>query len=139
MRKKDAFAIDDTAVFKTPEGRHHILKQYDRLLLSVEFTYKEPYIETHYGSTYVLESGTPDQPPLFLFHGSSSNSAAWFGNIASLNRFFRVFSVDLIGDAGHSAETRLNMKSVAYARWIAYLFNGTGIEKALIMGNSLGA
>ena len=128
-----------SSVFKSATGRQRILDQYDRLLSTFDFTYQERYIETSYGSTYLLESGAPDLPPLFLFHGLTSNSAAWFADIKELTRYFHVLSVDLIGDAGHSAETRLDMKSDGYARWIAELFDRNGIEKASIMGNSLGA
>ena len=128
-----------SSVFKSAEGRQRILEQYDRLLAKFDFAYQERYIETTYGSTYLLEAGAHDQPPLFLFHGSTSNSAAWFADIKELTRHFHVLAVDLIGDAGHSAETRLDMKSDSYARWVAEIFDRTGIQKAAIMGNSLGA
>ncbi len=128
-----------TSVFKSPEGRQLILEQYDKILSSFDFKYAERYVETSYGRTYVLESGTQGSPPLLLFHGSSSNSASWFADIRELSKAFRVISVDLIGDAGHSAETRLDMKSDHYAVWIRELFEGLGLEKASVMGNSLGA
>lgn len=127
------------AIFKSPEARQRILNQYDRLLSQFDFSYQERYIETSFGSTYVLDAGAQDFPPLFLFHGSSSNSAAWFADIAELTRLFHVFSVDLIGDAGHSAEIRLDMKSDDYAIWIKELFECFDVQKASIMGNSLGA
>jgi len=127
------------SIFKSPEGRQRILDQYAKLLSGFDFTYQERYIETSYGSTYVLEAGQADQPPLLLFHGSTSNSAAWFSDMKQLAQDYRILAVDLIGDAGHSAETRLDMKSKAYAQWIKELFTGLGIEKATLMGNSLGA
>jgi pimeloyl-ACP methyl ester carboxylesterase len=127
------------SIFKSKEGRQRILAFYDRLLSQFDFTYRERYIETACGSTYVLEAGGEDLPPLFLFHGSSSNSAAWFADITELALHFHIYSVDLIGDAGHSAETRLDMKTDAYARWVNELFEQLGVEKASIMGNSLGA
>ncbi len=127
------------SIFQSPPGRQQILDQYTKLLSGSDFAYQERYIETSYGSTYVLESGRADRPPLLLFHGSTSNSAAWFSDIKQLAQDYRVIAVDLIGDAGHSAETRLNMKSKAYAQWIGELFTGLGIVKAVLMGNSLGA
>ena len=126
------------SVFKSPEGRRRILEQYDKLLSKFDFTYREHYIETSFGATYVIESGAESLPPLFLFHGSTSNSASWFADFQEMTRYFHVIAVDLIGDAGHSAETRLDMKSDAYAKWVKELFEQTGIEKAFIMGNSLG-
>jgi pimeloyl-ACP methyl ester carboxylesterase len=128
-----------TAVFKSQEGRREILACYDRFLAQVDFAYLERTVEILFGSTYMLESGEKNLPPIFLFHGSTSNSSAWFADIKELSKQFHVFAVDLIGDAGHSAETRLNMKSDEYAIWIKELLEKTGVEKALFMGNSLGA
>jgi len=127
------------SVFKSKEGRRHILDYYDQLLSQFNFSYREQYVDTPYGPTYIMESGGEELPPLFLFHGSSSNSAAWFADIKELAQYFRVYTVDLIGDAGHSAETRLDMKADGYADWIKAIFEGLGVEKASIMGNSLGA
>jgi pimeloyl-ACP methyl ester carboxylesterase len=127
------------SVFKTKAGRQHIIGHYNKLLSTCDFNYLERYVDTSYGSTYVLESGPHDLPPLVLFHGSTSNSAAWFADIKVLTCHFHVYSVDLIGDAGHSAEIRLDMKSNGYAMWIGELFEKLAIEKASIMGNSLGA
>lgn len=127
------------SVFKSKEGRQRILDQYDKMLSTFDFEFQEQSVDTSYGTTYVLESGSHDLPPLLLFHGSTSNSAAWFSDMKKLTQYFHVFAVDLIGDAGHSAEIRLDMKSNEYAMWIRELFEGIGIAKASIMGNSLGA
>ncbi len=128
-----------TSIFKSPEGRQRILDQYARMLSDFDFTYQERYIKTAYGSTYVIESGPADRPPLLLFHGSTSNSAAWFADMKQLSADYHVMAVDLIGDAGHSAETRLDMHSSAYAQWIKELLAGLGLAQASLMGNSLGA
>ena len=121
------------SVFKSREGRQRILEQYDKILKTFDFEYREQYVDTSYGPTYVLESGSHDLPPLFLFHGSSSNSAAWFADIKALTQHHHVIAVDLIGDAGHSAENRLDMKSDGYALWIRELFDGLSIAGSVDM------
>ncbi len=138
MAKKTKSTQTPIPIFKSDEGRQLILSFYDQLLAQFNFEYREQYIDTPYGSTYILESGAEGLPPLFLFHGSSSNSAAWFADIEKLAQDFHIYAVDLIGDAGHSAETRLDMKTDAYAEWVRAIFDSLGIEKASIMGNSLG-
>lgn len=127
------------SIFKSPEGRQRILDQYYKLLSEFDFDYTESYIDTSYGSTYMIESGAHHLPPLILFHGSTSNSATWFADIKEFTQYFHVLAIDLIGDAGHSAETRLDMKSDGYALWIKEIFKKIGVNKASIMGNSLGA
>ncbi len=127
------------SIFKSEFGRERIIEHYNRLLAAVDFEYKEYYVETSFGTTYILESGPDGNPPLVLLHGSTSNSAAWFADIQELGKHYRVFSVDLIGDAGHSAETRPDVRSDGYAQWLAEVFERLGIGKASVMGNSLGA
>ncbi|MBN1891923.1 MAG: alpha/beta hydrolase [Clostridiales bacterium] len=127
------------SIFKSEFGRSRILEHYNRLLAEVDFHYSERYVETSFGQTYIIESGAEADPPLVLLHGSTSNGAAWFADIPELASDHRVIVVDLIGDAGHSAETRPDVRSDGYARWLAEVFERLGIEKASIMGNSLGA
>lgn len=126
------------SVYKSEEGRRLVLELYDELLLVAGFEYVEQYVPTTYGETYVLEAGTKDMPPLFLFHGTAVNSASWFADMKELTQHFRVFAVDLIGEAGHSAQTRPPMKTNDHANWVKEIFAGLGIEKASVMGNSLG-
>ena len=139
MKNNIKASKQSTPVFKSKEGRLKILAYYDRLLEQCSFAYLEHSVETSFGSTYLLESGEKNPPPIFLLHGSTANSSAWFGDIKDLSQHFHVFAVDLIGDAGHSAESRLNMKTDDYAIWIKELLEKTGVEKASFMGNSLGA
>lgn len=126
------------SVYKSEEGRRLVLERYDELLLTSGAEYVEQYVPTTYGETYILESGAKDLPPLFLFHGTAVNSASWFADMKELTQHFRVFVVDLIGEAGHSAQTRPSMKTNDYANWVKEIFAGLGIEKASVMGNSLG-
>ncbi len=126
------------SVYKSEEGRRLVLERYDELLLTSGVEYVEQYVPTTYGETYILESGAKDLPPLFLFHGTAVNSTSWFADMKELTQHFRVFVVDLIGEAGHSAQTRPPMKANDYANWVKEIFAGLGIEKASVMGNSLG-
>ena len=69
-------------VFKTEECRDMIRSRYNQILSN--FPFKQLYVETSFGKTFVLESGDPKNPPLILLHGSCSNSAFWSGEISVL-------------------------------------------------------
>ncbi len=126
------------SIFKTDEGRQEILRYYHKLLVQNDFPYQEKYVDTSYGKTYLLEAGDPMSPALVLLHGSTSNSAAWFSDIRELWPAYRVISIELLGDAGHSEPIRHEMTSPAYAEWLREVFDKAGISKASVMGNSLG-
>lgn len=129
----------DFKVFKTEEGRRKILSWYGSLLETVNYTYRERYVGTTFGKTYVLEAGDPNRPAVVLIHGSCSNSAAWFGDIPTLAEQFHVYSVDIVGDAGNSEETRLEPATEDFPNWLKEVFDGLDIEKAVMIGNSLGS
>jgi len=128
----------DFKVFKTDEGRRKILSYYSKLLESVHFAYQERYVDTKFGKTYILEAGDPEKPAVILIHGSCSSSAMWFGDIPALTEQYHVYSVDIVGDAGNSEESRLDQSTDEYADWLKDVLDGLDVEKAILMGNSLG-
>lgn len=126
-----------TSVFKSEESRDMIRSRYNQILSA--FPFKQLYIDTSFGKTFILESGVPENPPLILLHGSCSNSAFWFGEISVLSNMFHVLAVDIIGEAGNSEEKRLDLNQDGYADWLKEVFDALSIEKAVVMGNSLGS
>jgi pimeloyl-ACP methyl ester carboxylesterase len=63
-------------------------------------------LATSQGETFVVASGPEGAPPLLLFHGSAGNSAMWMGDVPTFASAFRVYSIDMIGEAGLSAPSR---------------------------------
>ncbi|MFA7673657.1 MAG: alpha/beta hydrolase [Clostridia bacterium] len=123
-------------VFKSDEGRDRIRKYYNGILSF--FPFRQKYVDTSFGKTFVLEAGQPGYPALVLLHGSCSNSAMWLGDIPVLMSNFHVFAVDTLGEAGNSEETRLDIDTDEYTRWLSELLEKLDISQAVIMGNSMG-
>lgn len=124
-------------VFKSEESRNAIRTRYNQILSA--FPFQKRYVETTFGRTFFLEAGDARNPPLVLLHGSCSNSAFWFGEISALSSTYHVLAVDILGEAGNSAENRLELDSEDYADWLAEVFGACAIEKSVVMGNSLGS
>jgi pimeloyl-ACP methyl ester carboxylesterase len=123
-------------VFKSEVGRDTIRNNYNQILSA--FPLNQIYVETAFGKTFVLEAGNPQNPAIVLLHGSCSNSAAWLGDIPALLERFHVYAVDILGEPGNSEENRLNINNDEYPRWLNDVLNGLNIDKAIIMGNSMG-
>jgi pimeloyl-ACP methyl ester carboxylesterase len=74
---------------------------------------------------------------MLLLPGFGANSTQWFPNIAALSSQFRVYAVDTNGQPGKSLPTQ-KLTASNCSDWIAELLDGLGIEKAHLVGVSLG-
>ncbi len=125
-------------IYKTEAGGREILRRYDDALAQWPVRAGQLRLPTREGETFVLTCGVKDAPPLLLFHGSGTNTAMWMGDVAMWARHFRVYAVDLIGEPGHSAPSRPPLDSDASALWLDDVLEGLGVERAAVVGASLG-
>src|SRR5690349_12938367 len=109
-------------VYKTPAGEQAVMALYDATLARWPVPCETSTIPTRYGDTFVVASGEPTAPPLVLLHGAGTNSAIWIGDVGTFSRRYRVYAVDLIGEAGKSAPNRPDWNRPAYAEWLCDVF-----------------
>lgn len=124
------------SVFKNNEIRDRFRDYYKHVLS--QFPLGQQYINTTFGQTFMLTAGQESNPPVILLHGSCSNSAFWFPEIMALSNDYRVYAVDIIGEAGNSEEYRPDLNSDAFAIWMRDVLDALGLEKTIMIGNSLG-
>lgn len=125
-------------VYKSAQGKKIIMRRYDEILKRWPAPCEKRTIPTKYGDTFVISSGADTGKAIVLLHGSTTNSAMWMGDAAILGKTHKVYAIDIIGEAGKSAENRPKMKPCIYASWLTEVLDGLGIKKASIVGNSLG-
>ena len=56
----------------------------------------------------------------------------------ALSTQFRIYAVDIIGEAGNSEEYRPDLTSDAFALWMKDVLDALSLESAVLIGNSLG-
>jgi pimeloyl-ACP methyl ester carboxylesterase len=127
-----------TSLFKSDNGYREVMAQYDATLRSMGVPYEEIVVETNYGQTYAIASGSKTGASVVLWHGQNANSATWARWIPALARDYRVYAVDAIGGMGRSAPNRPDKKGPAYGIWAAEAIHGLGLEKANMIGASNG-
>lgn len=125
-------------IYKSEQGRLRLQEKYREGLKGWPVEHRQLAIPTSAGSTFVIESGPAGAPPVVLIHGSMSNTLRWLGSIAELARNHRVYAIDIIGEPGLSAPSRPAMDSDAYALWLSDVLRELGIERAAVVGESLG-
>lgn len=125
--------------FKTQEGRDEVLKHYDMLLEKLTIPYERLNINTRHGNTFLIAAGDNTAPPLVLLHGSSFNSSMWISDILKYYQKYRVYALDIPGEAGRSDEGQLPFTTSDLDDWLYDVFNGLSISKSVVIGASLGA
>jgi pimeloyl-ACP methyl ester carboxylesterase len=76
-------------------------------------------------------------PPLVLIHGIGDSSATWEQVIPALARRHLVIAPDLLGH-GHSDKPRADYSVAAYANGVRDLLGVLGVQRASLVGHSLG-
>ncbi|NOW82499.1 pimeloyl-ACP methyl ester carboxylesterase [Clostridium beijerinckii] len=126
-------------VFKTNEGKNDVIKFYDKFLQKLALSYEKFYVDTKYGKTFIIASGEKSNPPLILLHGSGMNSVMWLRDIKEYSKTYRVYAIDMLGEPGKSDENRPSLSGSSYAEWLKEVFENLSVERANIIGISLGA
>ncbi len=75
--------------------------------------------------------------PLLLLHGYGAGMWVWEKQIDILSRFYRVYALDLIGH-GFSDRPKITYDVEAYTHFVRDFMDTVGIEKATLIGNSMG-
>lgn len=125
-------------VYKSVRGQKHIQKMYRDHLDKLPIDFSEHQVQTSFGETFVLCSGSPSAPPLVMFHGSGGNSVAWWPELCDLSQKFRVYSIDMIGEPGFSAPVRLPLGTDSHAKWLDEVFAALSLKQFNLVGISLG-
>lgn len=125
-------------VFRSEDAARQVEARYRQVLDSWPVPRSELHVATRQGTTFVVACGQKDAPAVVLFHGSQANSAAWMQDIALWSSRFRLFAVDMIGEAGLSARVRPELGADTHALWLDDVFKGLGIQAAGLVGTSLG-
>jgi pimeloyl-ACP methyl ester carboxylesterase len=125
-------------IWRSDAGKQDVLARTRAFLALWPQPNEQRMVPTRHGETFVVSSGKADGPALVLLHGAASSSFMWLRDTALWGASFRVHAVDMIGEPGLSAANRPMLKSGAYVEWLDDVLAQLGVEKAALVGISLG-
>lgn len=131
--------MKNNKAFRTQQGREEVIKYSDMLLEKLTIPYERLNINTRHGNTFLIAAGDITAPPIVLLHGSSMNSIMWVSDIIKYYKKYRVYALDIPGEAGRSDERQLPFTTSDLDDWLYDVFNELSITKAVVIGASLGA
>jgi pimeloyl-ACP methyl ester carboxylesterase len=126
-------------MFRSEDSKARYMAAYDAALAEWPVPFEALHLPTRLGSTHVIASGAPDAPPLILLHSFAGSATVWRSNVAELNRHFRTYAVDIVGQPGKSVASRRIRHRREFAGWLADLLDALGVARASIVGCSFGA
>lgn len=127
------------SIYRSPEGRQALETVYAEAIDELDVTIDEEQIDTRHGSTHVLTAGPEHGQPVLVFHGGNATNPmtlAWFTGLADE---YRLISPDIIGQPGHSAETRLDPQGEGYGEWVVDILDAFDLHSAPMIGTSYGS
>lgn len=86
---------------------------------------------------HYVEAGDPAKPTVILLHGLGGSVANWLFNIPALSQNYHVVALDQIG-FGKSDKPMLKYRVGTYVDFLDKLMSELKIDKASLVGNSLG-
>jgi len=92
-------------------------------------------VHAHGVDTFYLEAG--EGPPVILLHGLGATNASMLPMLAALAHDHRVLAPDLPG-FGDSGKPVMPLHAAFFARWLAAFLDAVGVERAHLIGNSMG-
>lgn len=130
--------MSSTSNYRSAGGQRLVLGLYQRILDAWPVPHEERMLTTRHGDAFVVSFGDPSAPPLVLLHGAGANSSTWAGDAPPFASAFRVYAVDLPGETGKSSQERPPYAGSTYVDWLTDVFDGLGLDSAMIASLSLG-
>ena len=130
-----------TSLYKSPRYREQLLTIYNEKLSQWPTPYESRHVDTEYGKIHVIISGPEDGYPVLMINASGVAGWSWMFNTGALNRRYRTYAVDNIGEAGKNEMTRpghIPRTGEEIARYYADITEQLGFSRSHVIGASIG-
>lgn len=138
-----AYVLKDPApvgYFTSAAAQDRFFAAYDRAMRDLPAPDRTLDLRTGYGIVrlYHFTGANPGAPPLLLLPGRASASPVWADNVPSLLRVRSVYTVDLLGEPGHSIQTRPIRTPADHAQWLHEVLRQLPEPGVHLVGMSIG-
>jgi pimeloyl-ACP methyl ester carboxylesterase len=128
-------------IYKSPEFETKLMVMYDTRLEQWPVPYESTFVDTPYGKVHVIISGPKDAPSVLLLHAAGMSASSWLYNIEGLNKHYRTYAIDNIGEVGKSVLNDLDKfpsDGKALSDLYTEISDKLGVTNAHVIGASNG-
>lgn len=125
-------------LYKSGEGHARMAAWYEAALQRLPAPFEARTVDTRQGYTHVLVMGSVGAPPIVMIHGLGGCAPMWQPQMAALAADYRLYALDTIGQPGKSAPNFPPYSGTGYGEWLVDVLDALEIERAGVIGLSLG-
>jgi 2-hydroxy-6-oxonona-2,4-dienedioate hydrolase len=103
-----------------------------------EVEFRQGFIDAGGIRTRYVEAGQRDAPAVIMLHGTGGHWETFARNIGPYSKHFRVIAFDLVGN-GFSDRPDIGYEIPLYVSHVASVMDALGVERAHLLGTSLGS
>ena len=103
-----------------------------------ELEFRQGWCDAGGVRTRFAEAGDPAAPGVLLLHGTGGHWETFAPNLAALSEHFHVVAVDMVGN-GFSEKPDYDYEIAVYVRQVTAVLDHFGLDRASVVGMSLGA
>lgn len=103
-----------------------------------ETAFRQGWIDAGGIRTRYVQAGPEDAPPLLMVHGTGGSWECFCANLAVFSKHFNCYAFDTVG-AGFSGKPDIDYEIPVYVEHVRNFMQAVGVDKASILGVSLGA
>src|SRR3982750_1453764 len=124
---------------KIPNGSRAVMLAAIALLIGPTFaqSQQEKSVAVFGAKINYVEAGDSAKPTVILLHGLGGSTSNWLLNIAALAQNYHVVALDQVG-FGNSDRPMIKYRVGTYVDFLGRFMGELKIEKASLVGNSLG-
>lgn len=129
------------SIYKSDKYKTALDKIYDEKLAQWPTSHESRYVETEYGKIHVIISGPEDGYPIMLINASSIAGWSWMFNVSELNKKYRTYCIDNIGEPGKDimkSRDLIPTTGPEIAEFYTEISHKLGFEKSYVVGASIG-
>lgn len=130
---------DNVGHFKTEHARAHYMGVYQTAMAGLPPVNESTDVPTTFGTVRAYRFDGPSAgPPVVLLPGRNASTPMWQVNIPALLEHRTVIGIDLLGEAGMSVQDKPITGPDDEAQWLDDTLAGLGLDRAHLMGVSIG-
>lgn len=126
------------SLYTSEASKKEILGLYDQKLSELNIDFRYETVDTSFGKTNIIVTGSDKNPPLIIVHGANGCAPISLETYPNLSAKFQVFAIDVIAQPNKSAETRPSMKDLSYGKWMTEIIDALGLTQVTLVGFSFG-